>query len=139
MEHVWTSLQSDPSGQDLMLFFSILNSWNKKQLILHHGPNDSQKVLLPLVNPHHSIALMENMKCLVTKRWLMPTLLEDEHYYTEMAQNYEHATRVTVAEAYKRAAWDYIWEAISIYLEWKQTEQLRGMFHNDNLPSYKLC
>jgi len=54
-----------------------------------------------------------------------------------MARNHELIRRVAVAESYKKIARDYVWEALSLYLKWRQTEELRDMSFCVNFPELR--
>lgn len=49
---------------------------------------------------------------------------DDVAYYEEMAINNQNIQRKIMAIIYRDYAWDYIWEALSLFLEWKQEKEL---------------
>ena len=51
---------------------------------------------------------------------------EDEKFFMELATNYDNVQRVEVAQRYKDFAWKYNWEAMLLYLEWKQEKHIKG-------------
>lgn len=54
-----------------------------------------------------------------------------------MAMNHEYMERVKIANAYKAQAVGYIWEAMSLYLEWKQETELTGKSKATSKPQPK--
>jgi hypothetical protein len=60
---------------------------------------------------------------------------DDERYYMELNQNQEYVMRVEMAEIYKRSAIDYMFEAISLYLEQRQERELEGETPVCSFPS----
>jgi len=56
--------------------------------------------------------------------WGKPFTADDERFYMELSQNQEYVMRVEVAEIYKRAAGQYMFEPIEEYLEERQEREL---------------
>jgi hypothetical protein len=52
--------------------------------------------------------------------------VSDRKLYQEMARNHEAVMRVLIGQAYRRAAYAYVMEALTEYLEEKEAKRVRG-------------
>ena len=68
---------------------------------------------------------------------VLTKFLDDEAYYTEMAQNNEYIMRVRISEIYKAAATQFMLQALFMYLEWKQEKELGGTFFGQQIPELR--
>jgi hypothetical protein len=63
----------------------------------------------------------------------------DEDYYAELSLNRQFVKVAEMSQVYKKYALVYLWEALSLYLEYKQEKEIEGecsILHD--LP-YSVC